>query len=102
MCGHFNFRWVFQQLISHLKLDQSTNLELEYLRVPHVRQCTQLVQNGLGHDLIDTDNGNGVLRCGCQPRWRVVMLLLGLAQDGAEGRAADCPISRALTGEGEN
>jgi hypothetical protein len=67
-----------------------------------VRQCTQLLLNGLGHDLIDTDNGNGVLRCGLSAEVEGGDVDVGLAQDGAEGRAADGPIVRALTGEGEN
>jgi hypothetical protein len=36
-------------------------LEFEHLYVSYVRQCTELVLDGVGHDLVDTDNCNRVL-----------------------------------------
>ena len=50
-----------------------------------VGQRTQLLLNGLVHDLIDTDNGNGVLRWGLAAEVEGGDVDVGLAQDGAEG-----------------
>ncbi len=38
-------------------------LKSEYFDIPHVGHHTEPLLNRFGHDLIDTHNGNSVLRC---------------------------------------
>ena len=61
----------------------AASLEFEHLHIPYVGQRTKFVLNGVGHDLIDAHDGNGVLLGGLTSQVESRDIDVGFRQYGA-------------------
>jgi hypothetical protein len=74
-----------RKLLQELLDRGGSRLKSQHLHIPHVGQCTKLVLNGVGHELIDAHDGNGILPGGLTTQMESSNIDARFRQEGAQG-----------------